>query len=152
MPVGILAFIPFQHMDVILIPAWRDVVGLIGGEHGAIRLVHVRAVMVFTALPEREDLREIVADLVPFHVDEAKSTDARRVNQVAPEVQGMHFSEGGRMPSLPMRVRDFARFELQARLKRIGQCALPHPGVAREKGDLVLQEGLEFGKPLARHR
>ena len=76
-----------------------------GFEYGATGLVDVRAVAESAIFAYAEYLREVVRNLVEFHIHHAKAFDARGVDEVRLFVDGIHLAEGSGVHTFVVIVR-----------------------------------------------
>ena len=77
-----------------------------GFEYGATRLVDVRAVAESAIFAYAEYLREVVRNLVEFHIHHAETFNARGVYEVRLVVDGIHLAERSGVHTLVVIVRN----------------------------------------------
>src|SRR6202008_3522799 len=87
----------------------------------------------------RFNIREMLDQILPRHVPKAEELDARRVDDLAAEVEAVAAGAGGGVAALLGDEADVADAEVQARLHRADQAALAHAAVAGQDRALVLQ-------------
>ena len=115
-----------------------------GFEYGATGLVDVRAVAESAIFAYAEYLREVVRNLVEFHIHHAEAFDARSVDEVGVLVDGVHFAEGGGVHALVVIVGDLSSTSMRIRNYLVDYGAFANARVARKECDFAFEERVEL--------
>ena len=100
-------------------------------------LLRVAAVRKAALRAQGKDLREIIANLAGLHGHDAKTANARGVDQIDVSRHAVHFRKGGGV--LPLTVRRADRFgaQGQAGVQGIGQGTLSNARMPAEQSHFI---------------
>ena len=142
-------FLVVEHTQVRCVARLTDALLCHGLQHGATRLVPVGAVPIAAVGRLAEDFGKVVAYFFRLHVEGAETFDARRVDEVAVPVYGVHFREGGGVHAFVVYRRYFARAGVGVGQDGVDEGRLAYARIARKEGDASLELLLQCVNALA---
>ena len=133
----------FADREVALVAALGDEVLVEGFEDGATWLVCVRAVAETALFGDAENFREVVRNLVEFHIYHTETFDARGVDEIRLFVDGIHLAEGGGVHTFVVIVRYLSCASMRIGHYLVDNSAFANARISREEGDFALEEFVE---------
>ena len=109
-----------------------------GFEYGATRLVDVWAVAESAIFAYAEYLREVVRNLVEFHIHHAETFNARGVDEVRLVVDGIHLAERSGVHTLVVIVRNLRSASMWIWHYLVDYSAFAHARIAWEESDFAV--------------
>ena len=144
-----------HHPQVALVPLARDLAGLGGVLHGAVRLVGVRAAREPAPRAERVEVREVPRERAPARSSRPRASGRPACRpRTSPSSQEQQRRGGRRVPAAPVRAAHGPDHLESIPEQRVHQRRLPDAAVAREDGDLCPGAAPEArpGRPRSRPR
>ena len=132
-------FFIFEHREVALVAAGRDIVVFHSLEHSTTRLVSVSAVVEAAMLREMEYLFEIARYLFRLHIEGAEAFYARSVDDIATTWQQEHFAECCGVHTRIVSIANLGSTLLSARHNAVDKSRLTHSTISAKQSHFALQ-------------